>query len=109
MPRKVDALKDRQEANMMNEHREQKFKLGAILSLMTVQIQQQNEGVKSLLKTMNDLMPIVSMSLDICQQLSAKTAGPFERTARQTLLRSRRRQASRRSKEDSSQTSTLNS
>ena len=74
MQSKFDALKDRQEANVMNEHREQKFKLGAILSLMSVQIQQQNEGVKSLLKTMNDLIPIVSMSLTICQQLSAKTA-----------------------------------
>lgn len=74
---KFDALKvrlNKQEANLMNEQLEQKFKIGAILSLISVQSQQQNEGMKSLLKTMADLMPVVSMSLTICQQLSAKTA-----------------------------------
>ncbi|CAF3355456.1 unnamed protein product [Rotaria socialis] len=40
---------------------------------MSVQIQQQNETLKSVFTTITELVPIVTLSLGICQQLATTT------------------------------------
>ena len=51
---------------------------------MSVQIQQQNENLKSVFTTITELIPIVTLSLGICQQLATTTA--FNLTDRQVKL-----------------------
>ncbi|CAF4694996.1 unnamed protein product, partial [Rotaria magnacalcarata] len=41
---------------------------------MSVQIQQQNENLKSVFTTISELIPIVTLSLRICQQLATTIA-----------------------------------
>ncbi|CAF3456419.1 unnamed protein product [Rotaria socialis] len=71
-----DSLKEKcneQEIDIAKRYQEHKLKLGSILSVMSVQIQQQNETLKSVFTTITELVPIVTLSLGICQQLATTT------------------------------------
>ncbi|CAF3329312.1 unnamed protein product [Rotaria socialis] len=71
-----DSLKEKcneQEIDIAKGYQEHKLKLGSILSVMSVQIQQQNETLKSVFTTITELVPIVTLSLGICQQLATTT------------------------------------
>jgi hypothetical protein len=75
--RNFDILREKfekQEFDLNKKYNEQKFKFGSILSLMSVQIQQQNEGLKSTISTLNEIIPVVTSSLEIYQQLALKTS-----------------------------------
>jgi hypothetical protein len=62
----------KQEMELTNKYNEQKLKLGSILSLMSVQLQQQNEGLKSISSTVYQLIPMITKSLEICHLLFIK-------------------------------------
>ncbi|CAF5173288.1 unnamed protein product [Rotaria magnacalcarata] len=72
-----DSLKkefNKQEIDIAKRYQEHKLKLGSILSVMSVQIQQQNENLKPVFTTISELIPIVTLSLGICQQLATTIA-----------------------------------
>ncbi len=65
---------ERQESDRNKKYNENKFKLGSILSRVNVQVQQQNEGLKLVISTLNEVISIVTSSLEICRQFSIKTS-----------------------------------
>jgi hypothetical protein len=73
----MDLLKakfEQHEIDLNKKYNDYKLKLGSILSLLSVQIQQQNEGLKSIVTILNDIVPIINLSLEICLKISTKEA-----------------------------------
>ncbi|CAF2105392.1 unnamed protein product [Rotaria magnacalcarata] len=59
-----DSLKEKfnkQETDIAKRYQKHKLKLGSVLSVMAVQIQQQNETIKSVFTTITELIPIVTL------------------------------------------------
>lgn len=85
----LKAKYNEQEKNIMTRYNEQKIKLGSILSLMSVQIQQQQENLKTVCSTLNELIPVATMSLEISQQLFSKavcnSSDNFEKLSLETI------------------------
>jgi hypothetical protein len=65
---------EKQESDLNKKYNEHKYKLGSILSLMSVQVQQQNEILKSVYTSLNELIPIITLLLEIRQRFSTKEA-----------------------------------
>ncbi|CAF1580902.1 unnamed protein product [Adineta ricciae] len=63
---------EQQELNLSLKLNEQKMKLESILSLLSVQVQQQHESLNSLFTIIKEVVPMVSNSLAICQELATK-------------------------------------
>ena len=72
-----NVLKERfvkQEINLITKFNEQKFQLGSLLTVISVQVQQQNEGLKSVYSTLNKMIPITIKSLEMCLNISLRNA-----------------------------------
>ena len=64
----------KQESDLITKFNEQKLQFGAILTVISVQVQQQNECFKSVYTTLNELIPITIKSLEICHTVSSRNA-----------------------------------
>ncbi|CAF1331266.1 unnamed protein product [Adineta steineri] len=63
-----------QEQLLLSKFNDHKLKMGSILSLVSVQVQQQHESINSLFSFIKEIVPMVANSLAVCQKLVTKAA-----------------------------------
>mgnify|MGYP002378859339 CR=1 FL=1 len=63
---------DKLENDLKRKYDEQNAKIGTMISLISVQLQNQNEGLKTVYSSMKEITPIVTLTLGICQRVLSK-------------------------------------
>ncbi|CAF1143460.1 unnamed protein product [Adineta steineri] len=61
------------ETNLNNKFNDYKFKIGSIVSIISVQVEQQNEVLKTIFSALNGITSTAALLLDQCQKLVTKT------------------------------------